>query len=87
MVSAHSDFLLGRAAAERRLAEAAALDNVRDGHLRAAAAWDRLAARAVSSDKFRAEEVRRKAEAADNEPPKMSSVAANDPPEMSTAAE
>ena len=63
-----SEFLLGRAAEERQLAEGANLANVREGHLRAAEAWDRLAARAVKADRMRAEEVKRKAEVAACEP-------------------
>jgi hypothetical protein len=35
---------------------------VRDNHLRAAAAWDVLASRAVRGDRLREEEQRRKAE-------------------------
>ena len=61
-MSAQTEFLLGRAALERDLADAADLANVRDNHLRAAAAWDRLAARSQNSDRLRAEEERRKAE-------------------------
>jgi hypothetical protein len=45
-----------------RLAEQAGLANVRENHLRAAAAWDVLAARAVRGDRLREEEQRRKAE-------------------------
>ena len=63
-----SEFLLGRAAEERQLAAGANLANVREGHLRAAEAWDRLAARAVKADRMRAEELKRKAEMVVNEP-------------------
>jgi hypothetical protein len=61
-MSNQSDFYLARAAEERVKSDASALNNVRDGHLRAAAAWDALAARSVKSDRFREEEEKRKAE-------------------------
>jgi hypothetical protein len=60
--SHQSTFYLSRADDERAKAHTAALDNVRDGHLRAAAAWDMLAARSVKSDRLREEEERRKSE-------------------------
>lgn len=60
-MSTQSDFYLNRAAAERELADASALNNVREGHLRAAAAWDLLASRSVKGDRMRAEEEKRKA--------------------------
>ena len=61
--SNQSTFYLARADEERTKADAASLANVRDNHLRAAAAWDMLAARSVKSDRLREEEDRRKAEA------------------------
>lgn len=60
--SNQSSFYLNRADEERTKADAAQLANVRDGHLRAAAAWDLLAARSVKSDRLREEEERRKSE-------------------------
>ena len=60
--SNQSSFYLNRADEERTKADAAQLTNVRDGHLRAAAAWDLLAARSVKSDRLREEEERRKSE-------------------------
>lgn len=63
-MSSQSLFFAERGDAERRLAEAATLANVRDNHLRAAAAWDVLAARSVKGDRLRAEEQRRKEEIA-----------------------
>ena len=61
-MSHQSEFYLARAAEERVKANAANLANVRDGHLRAAAAWDALASRSVKADRMREEEERRKAE-------------------------
>ena len=61
-MSNQSDFYLARAAFERAAADQASLANVRDNHLRAAAAWDVLAARSLKSDRLRVEEERRKAE-------------------------
>ena len=61
-MSQQSEFLLARANEERVKAEASTLANVRDGHLRAAAAWDALANRSVRSDRLREEEERRKAD-------------------------
>jgi hypothetical protein len=62
-MSATQKFYSDRAAQARRDAEAAALDNVRDRHLRAAAAWDVMAARLLRTEKMRAEtEVRKAAE-------------------------
>jgi hypothetical protein len=48
------DFYLARAAEARADADTAGLDNVRDRCLRAAAAWDAMAARAQRGDTFRA---------------------------------
>jgi hypothetical protein len=61
-VSTQSTFYLARAAEERDKAEGSNLANVRDGHLRAAAAWDALAARSLKADRMRAEEELRKSE-------------------------
>lgn len=61
-MSQQSTFYLNRAAEERNKAGACALANVRDGHLRAAAAWDALAARSVKADRMREAEELRKAE-------------------------
>lgn len=47
-----------QAEAARLAAERATLDNVRDNHLRAAAAWTELADRKERSDKSRAERER-----------------------------
>jgi hypothetical protein len=62
-LSSQSLFFAERRDAERQLAEESALANVRDNHLRAAAAWDVLASRSVRGDRLRAEEQRRKEEA------------------------
>ena len=62
-MSATQKFYRDRAAQARRDADAAGLDNVRDRHLRAAAAWDVMAARLLRTEKMRAEtEVRKAAE-------------------------
>ena len=61
-MSHQSEFYLARASEERVKANAASLANVRDGHLRAASAWDALASRSVKADRMREEEERRKAE-------------------------
>ena len=61
-MSHQSEFYLARASEERVKANAAKLNNVREGHLRAAAAWDALASRSVKADRMREEEERRKAE-------------------------
>ena len=61
-MSTQSTFYQARAAEERDKAEGSNLDNVRDGHLRAAAAWDALAARSLKADRMRAEEEVRKSE-------------------------
>ena len=51
-VSIQSNFYQTRAAEERDKAIGSSLDNVRDGHLRAAAAWDALAARSMKADRM-----------------------------------
>lgn len=61
-MSIQSTFYQTRATEEREKAAASTLANVRDGHLRAAAAWDALAARSVKADRMRAEEELRKSE-------------------------
>ena len=61
-MSTQSTFYLARAAEERDKADGSSLHNVRDGHLRAAAAWDALAARSLKADRMRAEEELRKSE-------------------------
>ena len=55
-MSVQHDFYVARAAEARADAEAATLDNVRDRCLRAAAAWEAMAARAHRSDVFRAKQ-------------------------------
>ena len=61
-MSNQSEFYVARAEFEREAAERAALVNVRDNHLRAAAAWDVLASRALKADRMRTAEEARKAE-------------------------
>jgi hypothetical protein len=63
-MSAQHDFYTARAADARADAEAASLDNVRERCLRAAAAWDAMAARAHRSDNFRAKQAAEKEAAA-----------------------
>jgi hypothetical protein len=64
-MSTHHEFYVERAAAARREAEAATLANVRERSLRAAAAWDEMAARAARTERMRAEsEAKKAAEAA-----------------------
>ena len=60
-MSTHHEFYLERAAAARRDAEDATLSNVRERCLRAAAAWDEMAARAARTERMRAETEARKA--------------------------
>lgn len=55
-MSSQHDFYAARASEARTDAAAATLDNVRDRCLRAAAAWDAMAARAHRSDTFRAKQ-------------------------------
>ena len=50
------EFYSARAAEARRDAEAAVLDNVRDRCLRAAEAWESMAARAERTGTFRAKQ-------------------------------
>ncbi len=63
-MSIHHDFYLARAAEARTEAEAATLDNVKDRCLRAAAAWDAMAARAHRTDSLRARQAAEKEAAA-----------------------
>jgi hypothetical protein len=60
-MSTHHEFYIERASAARREADAATLDNVRDRCLRAAAAWDEMAARAARTERMRAETEAKKA--------------------------
>jgi hypothetical protein len=63
-MSSQHDFYLARAAEARADAAAASLGNVRDRCLRAAAAWDAMAARAHRSDILRAKQEAEKSAAA-----------------------
>ena len=54
-MSTHHEFYLERAAAARRDADEATLANVRERCLRAAAAWEEMAARAARTERMRAE--------------------------------
>ena len=63
-MSAQHEFYLTRANEAKRDADAATLDNVRDRCLRAAAAWDGMAARAARTEKMRAKTESDKADAA-----------------------
>ena len=60
-MSQQSEFYLARAAEQRALSATSALTNVRDGHIRAAEAWDALASRALKADRLRLAEEDRKA--------------------------
>ena len=60
-MSTHHEFYLERATAARRDADEATLANVRDRCLRAAAAWEEMAARAARTERMRAETEARKA--------------------------
>lgn len=60
-MSTHHDFYLERAADARREAESTPLQNVRDRCLRAAEAWEQMAARVERTGKMRAETEARKA--------------------------
>ncbi len=63
-MSAQHDFYSARAAEARADADKATLDNVRDRCLRAAGAWEAMAARAHRSDVFRAKQAAEKDAAA-----------------------
>lgn len=60
-MSLAANFYLDRAAEARRDADGAPLANVRERWLRAADAWDVMAARAVRTDRLRAETAAKKA--------------------------
>ena len=62
-MSTHHEIFRTRAIEARRDAETAELDNVRDRHLRAAAAWEAMAERGEWVEKSRAETDARKAAA------------------------
>ena len=60
-MSVTNEFYRTREAEARREAEAATLDNVRDRHLQAAAAWAAMAVRGERTERRRAETDARKA--------------------------
>lgn len=64
---ANLEFYLARAAQARGEAEAAVLDHVRERCRRSEAAWMELADRAARTERMRADEQRRKAEAQPSE--------------------
>jgi hypothetical protein len=64
-MSAHHTFCVTRAAEARADANAATLDNVRDRCLRAASAWDAMAARAQRTEALREKQAAEKEPAAD----------------------
>jgi hypothetical protein len=64
-MSTQHDFYAARAADAHKDAEAATLDNVRERCLRAAAAWEAMAARAHRGDTFRAKQEAEKAAASE----------------------
>jgi hypothetical protein len=66
-LSSQFEFYRTRALEARADAEAATLDNVRERCLRAATAWDAMAARAERSDNHRAQAEAAKAAAASQE--------------------
>jgi hypothetical protein len=61
-LSHQTDFYQTQADQARARSDAATLQNVKDNQLRAAEAWDLLAARSRKSDLLRAAEAQRKAE-------------------------
>ncbi|HET9428678.1 MAG TPA: hypothetical protein VFO69_10000 [Allosphingosinicella sp.] len=63
-MSLNHDFYCQRAVEARRAASDATLDNVRDRHLGAAAAWDAMADRAARTTRARIDTEERKAAAA-----------------------
>ena len=63
MSSHQTDFYQAQADEARARSDAASLQNVKDSQLRAAEAWDALAARSRKSERLRVDEARRKAEA------------------------
>ena len=60
-MSQQRDFFIARAAEARRDADAATLSNVRERCLRAAEAWEQMAARVERTGRMRAETEARKA--------------------------
>jgi len=60
-MSLHHDFLVARADEARREAKIATLENVRERCLRAAAAWDAMAARLHKTETYRATQLAAKA--------------------------
>ena len=70
-MSLNHDFYCQRAVEARRAASDAKLDNFRDRHLGAAAAWDAMADRAARTHQARIDTEERKAAAKDldSEPP------------------
>ena len=64
-MSAQHQFYVARASEAKRDADAATLDNVRERCLRAAAAWDGMAARAARTEKMRAKTEAEKGSAAE----------------------
>jgi hypothetical protein len=60
-MSTHHEFYLERAAEARRDADQTPLQNVRDRCLRAAAAWEQMAARVERTGRMRAETEAKKA--------------------------
>jgi len=62
-LSSHqTDFYQSQADDARAKSDAASLQNVKDSQLRAAEAWEALAARSRKSDRLRVDEALRKAE-------------------------
>ena len=62
MSSHQTDFYQSQADDARAKSDAASLQNVKDSQLRAAEAWEALAARSRKSDRLRVDEALRKAE-------------------------
>ena len=60
-----TSFYQSQADAARARSDEAQLQNVKDNQLRAAAAWEALAARSAKSDQLRAAEAIRKAQTAE----------------------
>ena len=63
MSSQQTDFYQSQADDARAKSDSATLQNVKDSQLRAAEAWDALAARSRKSDRLRIDEAQRKANA------------------------
>ena len=62
MSSHQTDFYQSQADEARARSDASPLQNVKDSHLRAAEAWDALAARSRKSDRLKNAEALRKSE-------------------------